>query len=304
MGNHNANAVAPNQPDQNQQLIQNQDPVDVSLLVEQPSFKKVFAIKNPIYLKKETLTIQKDSENKNKFYIEFFYDSLCNFNLYINFNVAKNQKCKRSLLPSGEYTPSYSPSKDFENSTIKLENLEKGQNVHFLDKLASFDIEFLMQHRTDEANTFDIAIEMIPILEGDQSGNEIVFVTLCKIVTEENEAHNHKIKAELQRLKTQNMWIDMYDVFNCALDTGECLICCSALRNTIFLPCKHSCTCNSCAHSLRMRNNPCPICKNDIDDLLILETEDDKKAIEPENVPQVEQGPEAQIDNNIVANDS
>ena len=100
------------------------------------------------------------------------------------------------------------------------------------------------------------------------------------------------------------MWIDMYDVFNCALDTGECLICCSALRNTIFLPCKHSCTCNSCAHSLRMRNNPCPICKNDIDDLLILETEDDKKAIEPENVPQVEQGPEAQIDNNIVANDS
>ena len=84
MGNHNANAVAPNQHDQNQQLIQNQDPVDVSLLVEQPSFKKVFAIKNPIYLKKETLTIQKDSENKNKFYIEFFYDSLCNFNLYIN----------------------------------------------------------------------------------------------------------------------------------------------------------------------------------------------------------------------------
>ena len=53
MGNHNANAVAPNQPDQNQQLIQNQDPVDVSLLVEQPSFKKVFAIKNPIYLKKD-----------------------------------------------------------------------------------------------------------------------------------------------------------------------------------------------------------------------------------------------------------
>lgn len=96
----------------------------------------------------------------------------------------------------------------------------------------------------------------------------------------------------------------MHEVFNCGLDTGECLICCSALRNTIFLPCKHSCTCNSCAHSLRMRNNPCPICKNDIDDLLILETEDDKKAIEPENVPQVEQGPEAQIDNNIVANDS
>ena len=71
MGNHNGNAAVQNQPEQNQQLIQNQDPVDVSLLVEQPSFKKVFAIKNPIYLKKETLVLQRDSTNKNLFYIEF-----------------------------------------------------------------------------------------------------------------------------------------------------------------------------------------------------------------------------------------
>ena len=55
---------------------------------------------------------------------------------------------------------------------------------------------------------FDIAIEMKPILEENQIWNEIVFVTIW-IVTEDNDAHNHKIKPELQRLKTQNMWIDM-----------------------------------------------------------------------------------------------
>lgn len=312
MGNHNENAAVQNQPEQNQQLIQNQDPIDVSLLVEQPSFKKVFAIKNPIYLKKETLTLQKDSTNKNLFYLEFFYDSLCDFNLYINFDVTKNPKCKKSLLPGGEYTPSYLPSKNFEEMTIKFEKLQKGQNVQFLDKKASIDIDFFAQHKAvDEPSTFDIAIEMIPILEGDDSGNEIVFVTLCKLVTEENEAHNHKIKPEQQRLKTQNMWIDMYDVFNCALDTGECLICCSALRNTIFLPCNHSCTCNSCAHSLRMRNNPCPICKNDIDDLLILETEEEKKepvaeeaAINSNSVRNSEHVPDDSENNNIISNDS
>ena len=105
--------------------------------------------------------------------------------------------------------------------------------------------------------------------------NKVIFVSLCKISQEDNQLHNYVIHCELQRLKTFSMWIDLHDVFNCALESGECLICCSNIRNTIFLPCKHSCTCNNCAHSLRMRNNPCPICKNNIDDLLIIETEDD-----------------------------
>ena len=75
------------------------------------------------------------------------------------------------------------------------------------------------------------------------------------------------------------MWLDIHDVYNSSLDTGECLICCSAYRNTVFLPCNHSCTCNTCAHSLKMRNNPCPICKNQIKDLLILEVDEKVKPI-------------------------
>ena len=80
------------------------------------------------------------------------------------------------------------------------------------------------------------------------------------------------------------MWIEVHDIFDCSLDNGECLICCAALRNTIFLPCYHSCTCNMCAHSLKMRNNSCPICKNPINDLLILETDDNKNAVTSSDV--------------------
>ena len=83
----------------------------------------------------------------------------------------------------------------------------------------------------------------------------------------------------------------MFDIFNCALDSGECLICCTELRNTVFLPCKHSCTCNTCAHSLRMRNSTCPICKKPINDLLIIDVEEDKE----NNVSKVE--------NNFIEND-
>ena len=66
--------------------------------------------------------------------------------------------------------------------------------------------------------------------------------------------------------------------------SGECLLCYTNPRNTIYLPCKHSCCCKNCSHNLRMRNFPCPMCKNskiffiyknlDINDILILEYED------------------------------
>lgn len=93
---------------------------------------------------------------------------------------------------------------------------------------------------------------------------------MCKLIGDSNTC---RIKAESQKLKTLNMWLEVHDVYNSALDSGECLICCSNIRNTLFLPCKHSCCCSTCSHSLRIRNNPCPICKNSIEDLVIIESE-------------------------------
>lgn len=33
------------------------------------------------------------------------------------------------------------------------------------------------------------------------------------------------------------------------------------VRDTLILPCKHLCLCNSCADSLRYQANNCPICR-------------------------------------------
>lgn len=41
----------------------------------------------------------------------------------------------------------------------------------------------------------------------------------------------------------------------------ECVICMSDLRDTLILPCRHLCLCNSCANSLRYQANNCPICR-------------------------------------------
>ena len=333
--NNNENNQAGQIIDQNQQLIQGNDQ-DISLLIDAPSIKNVYAVKNPIYLHKETLVIEKDSENKNIYYIKFKYDSLCYFNLYINFNVKKNPSNNdKKLLPDNDEKSinkyAYIPSSSFEKNAIEFFNLPPGQNVEFFEKKACFDISYFNTNKsrdnssttgnnnyinnnneisniidnTNNANNndnnninnnnnknpkesiYDICIEMHSLTENENSittnneslsnKNKVIFVSLCKIVQEDNQLHNYVIHCETQKLKTLSMWIELFDVFNCALESGECLICCSNIRNTIFLPCKHSCTCNNCAHSLRMRNNPCPICKNNIDDLLIIEVEDDSK---------------------------
>lgn len=44
-------------------------------------------------------------------------------------------------------------------------------------------------------------------------------------------------------------------------NSGECVICMSDTRDTLILPCRHLCLCNSCADSLRYQANNCPICR-------------------------------------------
>lgn len=44
-------------------------------------------------------------------------------------------------------------------------------------------------------------------------------------------------------------------------NSSECVICMSDMRDTLILPCRHLCLCNSCADSLRYQANNCPICR-------------------------------------------
>lgn len=44
----------------------------------------------------------------------------------------------------------------------------------------------------------------------------------------------------------------------------ECVICLSAPRNSVVIPCRHLCLCNECAETLRYQSNKCPICRGRI----------------------------------------
>ena len=291
MGNYNSNNsnnVIP-EIDRSQRLLNGRvnDP-DISLLVnDQPQIKKIFAIKNPVYLKRNTICLERDSSNRNLYYLQFEYDAIVDLNINVYFNAVRNNKKlnqeerkgkKENSNSEGSYlqknnnitsinnieTLNYIPGKNFVDKIINFSNCPRGQNVRFFDKMLCIDANNYEANKDSTDENYDIVIEFMPIFREESSldkENEILFYTLCRLTSDEN---SYKIRPEMQRLKSQSMWFDIHEVFNSALESGECLICCSNVRNTLFLPCKHSCTCQSCAHSLRMRNNPCPICKNSI----------------------------------------
>ena len=292
MGNRNANDEQNNNVNINggvheHILIENENNNNQKKL-DPPSVKKIHAVRNPFSIKKNSLILEKDAGHTNLYYIKFIYDSLVNFNCYINFEVSKNHSkplVPKDLSNSDNYILSYIPSDNFVSKSISIKNLPKGENKEFFEKEAVIDIEYFKTNKSQNKNNneqiYDVSIELVPIFEENinNNKNEIVYLFLCNLEQEDIERHPHSLKIDLQKLKTYGLWIELHDIYNTALENGECLICCTNLRNTIFLPCNHACTCNTCAHSLKMRNNPCPICKNQIKDLLILEVDEKNENI-------------------------
>ena len=278
MGNRNANQADENNNGYNEQILVQNDINNPLAKIDAPSVKKVFAVRNPFSIKKTSLILEKDAGPGNFYYIKFEYDSIINFNCYINFEVSKNpskQLIPKKLSEADDYVLAYTPSAKFDSKKILIKNLSKGVNMEFFEKEAGIDIDYFISNKAennDNDKIFDMSIELVPIYgNNENNNNEVVFVSLCNLELEEIGKHPHSLKIEQQKLKTYGIWITLHDIYNSSLDNGECLICCTSYRNTVFLPCNHSCTCNTCAHCLKMRNSPCPICKKPIKDLLILQ---------------------------------
>ena len=328
-----------NEPEQliENNIINNFEQINVG---KTPLLKTIIKVKNPFYLLKESFHLEKDV-NKNIYYIKFKYDSLINFNCYINFNVKKNVQ-RNNLKLKDDYELCYIPTDKFVEKNIVVKNLSKGKNKDFQNENAFLDFDYLEQNTTrikeenneyeeeeeeedddagdnnrntveevnnenqnDEINhlinnnsnnnknnnaevnnknnnnneieeyeeIFDIGIEFIPYYEKNskeynqnKSNNELILISLFNVEKKENNELD--IKCVSQKLKKHNYFFELKDIYDGAGANGKCVICYTNNRNTIFINCRHSCCCQNCSNAL----NPkiCPLCKNDIHDIIFL----------------------------------
>ena len=229
---------------------------------------------NPIEIIKGSLSLEQDAYSREKYYIKFNYDSILNFNCFISFKVKKNDSKNNfpniiNISPE-RYVLNYIPvSQKF--NTIIIKNLPKGQNKQFLDKNAFIDLNlFNTSVRGNDKKEYDVSIEMVPIIEKGsldyKNKNEIVILNLCDLFI-----HNghYEIKIKEGRLKSYGLWFRLNDVFDSS-NNGICLICYTKKCNTVALPCNHSFACFLCANHIIENEKKCPICKQNVDDIMLI----------------------------------
>ncbi|XP_049866744.1 E3 ubiquitin-protein ligase MGRN1 isoform X2 [Pectinophora gossypiella] len=160
--------------------------------------------------------------------------------------------------------------------TSQTYHYKKGANQQFCQISHVFD----PSKYPEEDLLYNADREIIPIAiycvvdEGQEAEIRQSHTTIA--VVEKHSDGTYVLKALKQKLFVDGLCYllqEIYGIENKNLDTkpssdeetedggSECVICMCDVRDTLILPCRHLCLCNSCADSLRYQANNCPICR-------------------------------------------
>ncbi|CAH2086857.1 unnamed protein product [Euphydryas editha] len=178
--------------------------------------------------------------------------------------------CTEEVTPTGVVYYPRDPS-----MTSQTYHYKKGANQQFCQISHVFD----PSKHPEEDLLYNPDREIIPIAiycVVDEGQDEIRQSHTTIAIVEKHLDGTYVLKALKQKLFVDGLCYllqEIYGIENKNLDTkapaeeetedggSECVICMCDVRDTLILPCRHLCLCNSCADSLRYQANNCPICR-------------------------------------------
>ncbi|KAF9822423.1 hypothetical protein SFRURICE_017698 [Spodoptera frugiperda] len=206
-----------------------------------------------------------DNNGKGTYYnIEFTFDcdARCAITIFYF--------CTEEVTPTGVVYYPRDPAMSSQTYHYK-----KGANQQFCQISHVFD----PSKHPEEDLVYNADREIIPIAiycVVDEGQEEIRQSHTTIAVVEKHSDGTYVLKALKQKLFVDGLCYllqEIYGIENKNLDTkpssdeetedggSECVICMCDVRDTLILPCRHLCLCNSCADSLRYQANNCPICR-------------------------------------------
>ncbi|XP_063531458.1 E3 ubiquitin-protein ligase MGRN1 [Cydia strobilella] len=178
--------------------------------------------------------------------------------------------CTEEVTPTGVVYYPRDPA-----MTSQTYHYKKGANQQFCQLAHVFD----PSRHADEELIYNADNEIIPVAiycVVDEGQEEIRQSHTTIGIVEKHSDGTYVLKALKQKLFVDGLCYllqEIYGIENKNLDTkpssdeeteeggSECVICMCDVRDTLILPCRHLCLCNSCADSLRYQANNCPICR-------------------------------------------
>jgi len=268
--------------------------------VPRPTVQKTVTIRNEVNLKKPSLCATPHPDDPSKLLLEFKFDASADCQISVYYLATEPGKADGAGAGAG-----YSP-KDA-GSTPPKEERRKGLGQsykvplsHPLDTGAYSEAELCWQPARAAPAGREDRYPIIVCLEATstQSGSaqsQTTFATLARIVGEGGGGGEAEwvVKPLKQKIQVGASSYELQEIFGidqsretragaagaagASLAAGaagdedngtECVICMSEPKDTTVLPCRHMCMCASCARSLRVQSNKCPVCRSTIDSLL------------------------------------
>lgn len=215
-----------------------------------------------INIRKESIRFVKTKDTK--YNIEFIFDADAKCAITIHY------LCSEDISPGGMIYASREAS-----LTSETYHYKKGINQVFSQP----NHTFCPSQFSDEDLSFiekEIPIAIHCVVQDSVNGTEEIrqsHTTVC--VVDHHADGSYALRALKQKIFVDGLCYllqEIYGIENKNLnkaapdddteDTGsECVICMCDMRDTLILPCRHLCLCNSCADSLRYQANNCPICR-------------------------------------------
>ncbi|CAF4843844.1 unnamed protein product [Pieris macdunnoughi] len=206
-----------------------------------------------------------DNNGKGTYYnIEFTFD--CD----VRCAITVFYFCTEEVTPTG--IVHYPRDSSMSSQTY---HYKKGANQQFCQISHVFD----PSKYPEEDLIYNADREIIPIAiycVVDEGQDEIRQSHTTIAIVEKHLDGTYVLKALKQKLFVDGLCYllqEIYGIENKNLDSkptsdeetedggSECVICMCDVRDTLILPCRHLCLCNSCADSLRYQANNCPICR-------------------------------------------
>lgn len=232
-------------------------------------------LKSWVNIRKESLRMVKAVQSLDKgeseagkqthFNIEFMFDCDCRTSITIYYLAFEE------MTPNGVTYVSKHPS-----LTSETFHYGTGANQVFCQPSHTFDPTKYSDEDLSYVSEKEIAPVAVHCVARDSSEDKQSHTTIA--VIERHSDGTYVMKALKQKIFVDGLCYLLQEIYGIenkngenmkmsgsdleAEDNGsECVICMSDVRDTLILPCRHLCLCNSCADSLRYQASNCPICR-------------------------------------------
>lgn len=226
-------------------------------------------VKNDVNVHKGTIKLEIDENYPDHHLVSFVFDARFDGSITIHY-FAKEEKERGKFIPVHPGAP-WPVKVPFQEGAGQRFCQPSGTGVN----LSHYDVGALGKPSADGASPLVIFAEVTSSSQAAET-SERAQITHAVIERQNDGSFNVKVIKQIVSIDGEEYEVrELYGIgsssaegFNDDDPGKECVICMTEPKNTAVMPCRHLCMCSDCAKELRLQTKKCPICREEISELI------------------------------------